>query len=122
MLRSFALLLSLLVSFASCGTETSVDSSNVPTGSLPLVLEIKPDTASTGTVVTVSGLGYSIVPQENIIHFGDTSVLAESYDIVPGREELTFTVPSDAATGSHNLLITVLEEPSNADMIFTVTP
>ena len=118
----FLLICSLLVGTVACGTQSISLDSNIPSGSPPVVFEINPSSAPAGTMVTISGLGYSIVPPENAVHFGDTVTLAETYDIVGGAEQITFTVPADATVGSFNLLVTVLGEPSNADLIFDVLP
>ena len=112
----------------ACGGGTELDiSDNVPTGSPPLVFDVSPNTAAVGDQVLVSGIGYSIVPAENIIHFGDTAVVAETYALLDppqnnAVEQLTFTMPTDADIGDHLLLLTVDGEPSNADTDFTVTP
>ena len=112
----------LLIGTVACGTQSLSLDANIPSGSPPVVFDINPSSAPVGAEVTISGLGYSIVPPENAVHFGDTVTLAETYDIVGGEEQLSFTVPADATVGSFNLLVTVLGEPSNADLTFDVLP
>lgn len=122
MTRRAGIVVFLILSLAACGGQSLELNANVPTGSLPIVLEVSPTSATTGAEVHVVGLGYSIVPAENIIHLGEHSTFAENYELFEGHERLTFTVPDDIESGEYTLLITVFGEPSNADTLFTVIP
>lgn len=113
---------------AACGGSTGLQvSDTIPSGAPPLVLRVAPASGAIGAEVSLFGVGYSVIPAENIVHLGDTAILAETYNPIssgqPGEaEQLTFTVPDDATLGDNSIFISVLGIPSNAELIFTVTP
>jgi hypothetical protein len=109
----------------------SIDSS-VTTGiSPPVITAVAPTTAARGAAVVVSGFGYSLVPQYNVITIGTgadaIAVTATAYGVVspatPGNlETLTFTVPATAPLGAQTIFVTVLTNTGNASVTLTVTP
>ncbi len=121
---------------ASCGsvdsTGNAIDSS-VVTGLLPVISTVTPAAASlsAGTVVTLSGYGYSISAPSNVITVtnGTTSAAASasSYALVAAPtatdiEALTFTIPPTAPLGILNVFVTVLNNTSNSNLTLTVVP
>jgi hypothetical protein len=89
-------------------------------------MRITPDSGPVGTEVTIYGLGFSVLFNENIVSLGDKSTRAFSYDLaddgeVGEVEKIMFTVPDGLAAGEHAIILYVIIEPSNGDKIFTVT-
>lgn len=126
----------LALTATSCGgsgsTDNAIDAS-VATGLLPVISTVTPAVASlsAGTVVTLSGFGYSISAPNNVITVtnGITSaaVSASSYALVAAPtattiESLTFTIPPTAPLGVLNVFVTVFNNSSNTNLTLTVVP
>lgn len=125
----------LALTTASCGSSSSDDAmdSSVVTGLTPVISTVTPAVASlaAGTVVTISGYGYSISPPSNVITVTDgttsAAVSASSYALVTPStatdiEALTFTIPPTAPLGVLNIYVTVLNNTSNTNLTLTVVP
>lgn len=126
----------LALTTTSCGGSSSSDNamdSSVVTGLPPVISTVTPAVASlaAGTVVTISGYGYSITAPNNVITVtnGTTSaaVSASSYALVtPGTatdiEALTFTIPPTAPLGVLNVYVSVINNTSNSNLTLTVVP
>lgn len=110
-----------------CGSGASSFESDVPTDTPPTITRIDPATGTSGQTVTIFGFGFSLVPQNNAILIGDTSVTAETYALVDPSlpdeiEQLTFVVPDGMSIGDHSITLVVGEYTSNSDILFSVTP
>lgn len=112
---------------ASCGSSDNGASGDVPTGTEPVIASITPASGPVGSTILIEGFGFSLVPQNNIIIIGNSSVAATDYQLVipavsPNIEELTATVPTGSAVGVNSVTVVVDGNPSNSDITFTVTP
>lgn len=90
-------------------------------------MRISPDSGAAGDSITVFGVGYSIIPNENLLFIGEGASPATSYALVtngqPGEvEQLTFTVPEESLPGTQETVLLVNDNSSNADITFTVLP
>lgn len=131
----------VLTALAACGSvdlgESALSSEvnpSVATGIVPPVIStITPAAASIagGTVVTLSGYGFSSVPTANIITIGtgttSAATTATAYGLVSPAtatdiETLTFTLPTGTPTGVQTIFVTVFNNVSNATLTLTVTP
>lgn len=134
--RPTVILALLALTTASCGSASSSGNSmdpSVVTGLPPVISTVAPAVASlaAGTVVTISGFGYSISAPSNIITVtnGTTSaaVSASSYALVAAPtatdiEALTFTIPPTAPLGVLNVYVTIFDNTSNTNLTLTVVP
>ncbi len=117
-----------IILIASCGGSGSDPYPNdVPTHAPPLVTRIDPDSASPGDTVTIYGLGYSIIPEYNLITFGSVSAVADSYDFLdpPGDGEfeiITVVIPDDVEVGINPVMVTVHQTTSNDDVSIDIIP
>ncbi len=116
---------------AGCGDLTSATSVGFPpdvvTEVPPVISSVTPATGPVGTVVTISGIGFSNIPPNNTIIMDNSSTVAtdHSYLAVPTStdfETLTFTVPNDAPLGATPVVVSVGAYASDDNIIFTVTP
>lgn len=138
--RDIAAFALFILTTTSCGSTTdnstgisgTLDSS-VVTGLPPIISTITPAVASlaAGTVVTISGFGYSISAPSNVITVTDgttsASASASSYALTAAAtatdiEALTFTVPPTAPLGVLNVFVTVFDNTSNDNLTLTVVP
>lgn len=134
--RSILSFVLLALTAMSCGSidgfDNAIDAS-VATGLLPVISTVTPAVASLagGTVVTLSGFGYSISAPNNVITVtnGTTSaaVSASSYALVAAPtatdiEAITFTIPPTAPLGVLNVFVTVFNNSSNTNLTLTVVP
>ncbi len=100
---------------------------DVPTQSPPIVSRVEPTSGPAGTVITIYGFGFSLNPAINVVIVGDAGASATDYQLVASPtaneiEQLTATVPADAAIGESGVVVVVYENASNADVLFDVTP
>ena len=110
----------VLSSFISCGR--TVADGNIPSGSAPVLMTANPGSASHGSSVSLVGVGFSIVAEENIVSIGGVTAQAASYAVSnDGAEVVTFTLPDGAPTGSSGVMVIIDGEASNT-LPFTVTP
>lgn len=126
MLKRLAILGVFLLFMASCGSAVDFPS-DVPTQTDPLVSRIAPNTGKAGDAIIIFGLGFSASAPENIVIIGGAAVSATAYALVTPAtatevESITATVPAGAAIGVDAIEVLVYQNPSNADVIFTVTP
>jgi len=118
----FFILLSLILLWA-CGKNDELNP-NVVT-SQPVLIAALPSQGAPGSTVTLQGVGFSIVPNENIIILDNTSAQALTHRFVDpslpngATEEITFQVPANAVPGTTGLFLLVLENPSNS-LSFTI--
>jgi hypothetical protein len=125
-LRAFGLGI-VLCSLSACGVGDLGIEGTVPTDTFPIVMRVSPDSGAAGETITVFGVGYSIIPNENILFLGEGASAATSYGLVtngePGEaEQLTFPVPAESLPGDQAVVVLVNENTSNADLSFTVLP
>ena len=118
----------LITCILSCGGSGADPYPNdVPTHSPPLVTRIDPAIASAGDTITIYGLGYSIIPEYNLVTFGSISAVADSYDFLdpPSDGEfeiITVVIPDDADPGINPVMVTVHQTTSNDDVSISITP
>lgn len=129
MFRAFKLFSFLLVSLllCHCGSATGEFDADISTESLPIVSRVEPNTADVGDTITIYGLGFSLVPSNNVILIGDVSATAESYSLVDPAmgteiEAITLTVPATASAGDNSITVLVGSNLSNSDILLTVNP
>ncbi len=82
----------------SMGNQSATKTLTVPTG----VISVSPDTASTGSVITVTGAGFPAQTNLSMLHFGGGNALpvpAPATDVT-GNFTVTLTVPAAAQGGS----------------------
>ena len=105
----------------SCGGATIT---TIADGSAPIILSTSPLSSSRGSMVTITGTGFSIVPQENVIIVGGASVPATNYLASGTGESITFQLSDTTALGDQNLV--VLVEGANGitsnQITLTITP
>lgn len=116
-----------LMSVAACGGSGGTYGDDVPTNAPPTVSAVAPAAGPAGTVITISGFGFSDVAPNNIVVIGDSAVPASAYDLVdpPTATEvefLTATVPDSVGLGDTSVVVLVGDNASNSDVTFTVTP
>lgn len=128
MSMSRVLLCMTLFCCATCGNvDELVFDPQVATQLPPVISRVDPTHGRAGDSITILGFGFSLVPEENIVHCAGTTALADSYSLVippvDGElEQLTFTIPATAATGVTTTFLSVYDNTSNADIAFTVDP
>lgn len=124
MKKRIAILILLAAVASACGSASGV-SSDVPSGSLPIVSRVEPAAGSSGDAITVYGVGFSSAAPYNIVIIGGAGVSATSYELLPNPsgdevEAITTTVPTGALAGEDSVVVMVHENVSNADVMFTV--
>lgn len=106
-----------IVFTAACGGVPPAGS-----GDVPVLLSVAPAAAGPGDDVTVTGAGFSQIPQDNWVVVGSQVVLARNFEVTDdGQERLTFTLPADVQAGEGDLLVLSDQVPSNS-LSFTVEP
>jgi hypothetical protein len=100
---------------------------NIPSGTVPIIKRVTPDPGTAGGSIEVYGVGYSLVPAENLFHIGDAAVSANSYDLAdPAQagevEVLSFILPSELLAGDYAVFVSVQGEPSNTDIHLAIEP
>lgn len=127
-MRAFSLLIIIgLVGICSCGGGSSYTySDDVPTDSPPTINRVDPSSGAAGSQATLYGFGFSFIAPNNIITMGTYGTPATQYTLLPNPtsteiESLDFTIPSELAPGDYAIVLVVDGNPSNADIIFTVT-
>lgn len=121
MVSKFLTLTLLGLGLLACGSDNSDE---IPTGGEPILIEVSPATASSGQQVTLKGVGFSLVPSENIVVLNGTAIQAASYTLTgqdDRPEAITFTVPAGLTVGASSIIVTVFESPSNS-LSFSITP
>ncbi|QQR81061.1 MAG: IPT/TIG domain-containing protein [Deltaproteobacteria bacterium] len=105
----------------SCG---GARTTTVADGSAPILLSITPLSVSRGSTVTLSGSGFSIVPQENVILLGGTSTPASNYITNSSGEAITFIVPNNTPLGDQPLTVIVegFADSISNPITLTITP
>ncbi|PIR25299.1 MAG: hypothetical protein COX62_00605 [Deltaproteobacteria bacterium CG_4_10_14_0_2_um_filter_43_8] len=129
MFRAFKLFSFFLFALflSHCGSGSSEFDADISTESFPIVSRIDPENASIGDTITIYGLGFSLVPSNNVVVIGEISATAESYSLVDPAvgtevEALTVTVPADASVGENSVTVLVGSNLSNSDILLTVDP
>jgi hypothetical protein len=111
----------------SCGSSGgSGIPSDVPTGLMPVVSRVAPETAARGDEITIFGFGFSSAYTKDVVVIGNSSTSATYYDLVddPTPEEIEYleaTIPDDAEAGENSVMVFVDGHASNADVVITVT-
>lgn len=118
----------LLFLFLGCGSssETNLFDASISTQAFPLINRANPTSGRVGDTITIFGFGFSNGAANNIVTGGGQPTTAATYALVTNPtsseiEQLTFTIPTGAATGAGNLFVTVFENTSNT-ISFTVNP
>ncbi|MDP2600269.1 MAG: IPT/TIG domain-containing protein [Deltaproteobacteria bacterium] len=94
----------------------------------PVILTVAPTAAPRGGTVIINGIGFSIVPEENIVFTGGAGVSAQSWGLLDppvngASETITFQVPQGAAIGTGPIFVTLTSGlTTNTDIQFTVAP
>ncbi len=89
-------ILALFVQLSSC---SSGDDEGDPT--VPAITGISPETGTVGTIVTISGKGFSTTPAENVVKFNGVEATVSTAT----ETELVVTVPVGASTGAVTVTI-----------------
>src|SRR4030095_2332859 len=115
----------LLSGLGGCGNEdVGAKDPNVLT-TQPILMAALPPQAAPGALVTVQGVGFSIVPNENIVIVDAVSSQALTHDFLDPAPphsalvDITVPVPPTAQPGLTELVLLVDEQPSNS-LPFTV--
>jgi hypothetical protein len=92
----------------------------------PTVTRVSPTSAKAGDTVTIVGIGFSVIPADNIIQVGSSVTVAQTYALTatPAEgelEQITFTVPVDVGIGAASLALSIYDNTSNANIAVTVT-
>lgn len=118
----------LLFLLLGCGSssETNLFDASISTQAPPLINRANPISGRVGDTITIFGFGFSNGAANNIVTGGGQPTTAATYALVANPtsseiEQLTFTIPTGAATGAGNLFVTVFENTSNT-ISFTVNP
>jgi hypothetical protein len=121
---SFFRLLSLFPLFLlpACGSDKGPGPSNTTT-SQPVLIAAQPNSGKAGDTITLLGVGFSVVINENIVLVGNVTAQALSHQFINGpngaSEEITFQLPSTASLGAGTIEVLVGETVSNG-LPFTV--
>lgn len=91
----------------------------------PTINRVDPASPIRGDKVVIYGFGFSIVPENNFVSFGNNVAVGEKYEIPANPtaielEAITFTVPENATTGVQNIVVTTGENTSNANVVITI--
>jgi len=110
----------LLILSACSGSGVPSDT----TTTQPLVMAALPNFAPTGSTITLQGIGFSLIFNENIVVVGNVSTQALSHQFIPNTpagatEEITFTIPSNSQIGPGSIFAIVDDVISNT-IPFTV--
>lgn len=100
---------------------------SVATQVAPVVTRISPTIGRAGDVITIFGVGFSVIPEDNIVLFASAAALALSYNLASPAgsgevEQLTFVIPTNATTGTTSVIVNVYDNSSNSDITLMVTP
>ena len=91
---SFALI-SILYFLSSCSKDEET-----PKGDLS-ISSMSPHTGNVGTLVTITGTGFNVIPDENIVTFNNVAAEVE----MSSATHIMVTVPSQATTGRVNVKV-----------------
>lgn len=111
-----------------CGSQADFHfDPTVSTQAPPFIARVAPTTGRAGDTITVFGFGFSTIATANTVSFAGTAVNAATHALVDPAvgaeiEKITVTLPSSATTGATTIFVTVFEQTSNNDTVFTVTP
>lgn len=125
------LVLLLIGVVVGCGSATddlpgSFDAS-VATQVAPVVTRISPTIGRAGDIITIFGVGFSVIPEDNIVLLTSAATPAFSYTANNAAgsgevEQLAFVIPSNAKSGVTFVLVSVYGNSSNSDITLIVTP
>lgn len=125
---SVLFLIGILIGCGSA-TDDSVEpfDASVVTQVAPVVTRINPTIGRAGDVITVFGVGFSVIPEDNIVLLTGSAALAFGYNAVDAAgtgevEELTFAIPTNATTGITSVIVNVYDNSSNSDVTLMVNP
>jgi len=111
-----------LLFFSACGSGS--DPSPNATTPQPVLIASQPNSAPVGDTISLQGVGFSVVFNENIVLVGNVSAQALSHHFITptpngATEEITFQIPSNAVIGMGTLVAIVDGAVSNS-IPFTV--
>lgn len=121
----------LIGMFIGCGSaaDDSVEpfDASVATQVAPVVTRINPTFGRADDVITIVGVGFSVIPEDNIVLLTGSAALAFGYNAVDAAEtgeveELTFAIPTNATTGITSVIVNVYDNSSNSDVTLMVNP
>ena len=123
-MRNLAII-AIIVMFAACGSGSDGFDPTVPSQSPPIITQVVPATASPGDTVSLYGSGFSNEAASNIVVFGTSTLSASTWEMLPTpvgdeSEAITFTIPTDAAVGTFDIYVFVIDNPSNTNLTLTI--
>lgn len=121
------LLFSLFFSLTRCGSETPPSPAVT---SQPVLMAALPAFAPVGTTIALQGVGFSLIPNQNIVVAGGATAVGLSHAFIPEAEqpangaveEITFEVPPEAQPSVSTLFVLVGNTPSNSISFTVETP
>lgn len=125
---SALLLIGMLVGCGSAADDrVEPFDASIATQVAPVVTRINPASGRAGDIITIFGVGFSVIPEDNIVLLTNAAALALSYNAVAAAregevEQLTFAIPTNATTGITSVLVNVYDNSSNSDITLTVNP
>lgn len=127
---SVLFLIGILIGCGSA-TDDSVEpfDASVATQVAPVVTRINPATGRAGDIITIFGVGFSVIPEDNIVLLtkaaAATSALSYNLASPAGSgevEQLTFVIPTNATAGITAVIVNVYDNSSNSDITLLVNP
>lgn len=121
----FLIIVAILATLtAACGSGGGY-SSDIPTGTPPIVARVDPTAASIGDEITIFGIGFSSATPKNIVIIGAGSTSATAYNLLADPtgdevESITATVPIGVTAGSNSIVLVVDGNVSNADVTIDI--
>ncbi|MDO8461888.1 MAG: IPT/TIG domain-containing protein [Deltaproteobacteria bacterium] len=124
---NFVRFFALVVLTTACSEQGADFPETIISQSPPFLKKVDPAAVHRGDVLTLYGLGFSIVPEENNIRIGGIAVSASASSlnnpvVNDSPEKLTVTIPQGVADGEQAVSIFVIDQPSNGDLKVTVLP
>lgn len=117
----------VFVIVVGCGSSGDLFDATIPSQVNPIVTRIDPTSANAGDTVTIFGIGFSAVPELNVIVMGSATTSANNYSLLPSPsgdevESLTFVVPSGITPGTYPIYVVVVDNVSNTNVTITINP
>lgn len=100
---------------------------SVATQVAPVVTRINPTFGRAGDIITIFGMGFSVIPEDNIVLLTSAAAPAFSYSLASPAgsgevEQLTFAIPTNARAGITSVIVNVYDNSSNSDITLMVNP
>lgn len=125
-LRKFVIISSIACSLCACGPSLDDLDPSIASQEFPAITQVVPTSGRPGDIITIFGLGFSVVPQENIVIIGNKTALASEYELVNNEngtevEKITFEIPVNTTTGVGSVSVLAITYGSNS-IEFTILP